>query len=232
MIYMGSKSRYAKYLLPIILKDRKKSQCYVEPFCGGCNLIDKVSGPRIASDNHYYLIKMWKALQRGWIPPKNVSEDEYEYIRYHKSLHDPALVGYVGFNASYAYKWFNGYCRHREGKRDYPRESYNNIIKQIPSIMGIEFSWASYTQLKVPENSIIYCDIPYYGTTGYTSKFDHKRFWEWANHQAARGHSLYVSEYTAPKGWSVLWSKTVKNTIAQTPGSKQGTEKLFTRITT
>lgn len=48
MIYMGSKARFAKELLPIILKDRKEGQWYVEPFCGGCNMIDKVTGNRMA----------------------------------------------------------------------------------------------------------------------------------------------------------------------------------------
>ena len=47
MKYMGSKARIAKYILPIILKDRKEGQCYVEPFVGGANMIDKVDGQRI-----------------------------------------------------------------------------------------------------------------------------------------------------------------------------------------
>ena len=38
MKYMGSKNRIAKYILPIILKDRLEGQWYVEPFCGGCNI--------------------------------------------------------------------------------------------------------------------------------------------------------------------------------------------------
>ena len=42
MVYMGSKNRIAKEILPIILKDRVKGQWYVEPFVGGCNMIDKV----------------------------------------------------------------------------------------------------------------------------------------------------------------------------------------------
>ena len=42
MKYMGSKTRFAKHLLPIILKDRIKGQYYVEPFAGGMNMIDKV----------------------------------------------------------------------------------------------------------------------------------------------------------------------------------------------
>lgn len=38
---MGSKRRIAKDILPIILENRKENQFYVEPFVGGCNLIDK-----------------------------------------------------------------------------------------------------------------------------------------------------------------------------------------------
>jgi DNA adenine methylase len=65
MKYMGSKARFAKYLLPIILKERTEEQYYVEPFVGGCNIIDKVKGKRIASDNNKYLIALWKGLQQG-----------------------------------------------------------------------------------------------------------------------------------------------------------------------
>lgn len=37
MIYMGSKARFAKDLLPIILKDRTEEQYYVEPFVSEYN---------------------------------------------------------------------------------------------------------------------------------------------------------------------------------------------------
>ena len=60
MKYMGSKNRIANEILPIILKDRTENQWYVEPFCGGCNLIDKVDGNRIANDKNKYIIAMWK----------------------------------------------------------------------------------------------------------------------------------------------------------------------------
>ena len=42
MKYMGSKNRIAKHLLPIILKDRKEGQWFVDTCVGGANLIDKV----------------------------------------------------------------------------------------------------------------------------------------------------------------------------------------------
>lgn len=55
MKYMGSKSRIAKEILPIMLKERGE-RTWVEPFVGGANMIDKVEGKRIGADLNYYLI--------------------------------------------------------------------------------------------------------------------------------------------------------------------------------
>ena len=44
MKYMGSKSRIVDNILPII-QERLRDyniKTYIEPFCGGCNVIDKV----------------------------------------------------------------------------------------------------------------------------------------------------------------------------------------------
>ena len=62
MKYMGSKNRIAHDVLSVILKDRKPDQWYVEPFAGGMNVIDKVTGNRIANDMNPYLIEMWHSL--------------------------------------------------------------------------------------------------------------------------------------------------------------------------
>ena len=56
MKYMGSKAKHAKEILPIILKDRKPEQWYVEPFVGGGNIIDKVSGHRLGADSNEFVI--------------------------------------------------------------------------------------------------------------------------------------------------------------------------------
>lgn len=71
MIYMGSKRRIAEQILTLILEGRKEGQYYVEPFCGGCNTIDKVPGNRIANDSNPYLIAMWEALSGGVGPAKD-----------------------------------------------------------------------------------------------------------------------------------------------------------------
>ena len=45
MTYMGSKRRYAKYLIPIIDNYIKKNHIknFIDCFCGGANLADKVN---------------------------------------------------------------------------------------------------------------------------------------------------------------------------------------------
>lgn len=42
MRYMGSKMKISKYILPILTKNLSKGRDYVEPFCGGCNIISEV----------------------------------------------------------------------------------------------------------------------------------------------------------------------------------------------
>ena len=42
MKYMGSKARFVNEILPIILKDRKENQWFVDLFCGGCSIAQEV----------------------------------------------------------------------------------------------------------------------------------------------------------------------------------------------
>ena len=81
MKYMGSKNRIAKHILPIILKDRKENQYYVEPFCGGLGTFDKVTGNRIGADKNKYLIAMWKGLQENRDKPMEIPKELYSKAR-------------------------------------------------------------------------------------------------------------------------------------------------------
>jgi DNA adenine methylase len=74
MKYMGSKNRISKYILPIISKELDNYTYYIEPFVGGCNLIDKVDGIRIGGDNNSFLISMWKGLQRNEERPYTITK--------------------------------------------------------------------------------------------------------------------------------------------------------------
>jgi len=230
MKYMGSKNRHSKELLSIILKDRKPNQYYVEPFVGGFNMIDKVDGNRIANDNNYYLIELFKAIQTGWLPPLTINEREYQDIRINKSKYPAYLVGFVGFGCSYSGKWFGGYARGNSNNglpRNYCEESRKNILKQAMAIKDIIIYNKNYWELEVPDNSIIYCDPPYEDATRYKDKFDHRYFWIWIRHMINKGHDVFISEYNAPNDFISIWQKQVNNTLIKETGSKQGIENLF-----
>lgn len=222
MKYLGSKRRIAKDILPIILADRRLDQWYIEPFCGGCNLIDKVTGPRIAADINPYLI----ALLREPFDYFHVGESLYKHIQQNKSEYPAALVGYVGFCLSFGAKFFGGYRRDKAGIRDYENEAQQNLKAQQPYLQGVKFHCCNYYSLTYPERSLIYCDPPYAGTTGYRGGFNHEVFWGWVRGMASLGHTLFVSEYSAPVDFECLWEKEIPSVINGTAG-KRGTEKLF-----
>lgn len=228
MKYMGSKARIAKDILPIILKDRKEGQWYVEPFVGGCNTIDKVTGNRIGADIHKELIAMWKAIQEGWNFPDTITEEDYYNIRY--GDYPDYLKGYVGFNASYSGKWWGGMARYvsPSGKKQhFDKEAYRFVTRQVPFVKDIIFHNCSYESLDIPENSIIYCDPPYRGTTSYKNKLDYDHFYGWCRLLKKQGHKVYISEYQMPKDFKCLWEKKRRSSLTQDGGSWK-TERLFT----
>ena len=233
MKYMGSKARFAKEMLPIILKGRTIDQYYVEPFCGGMNMICEVKGKRIANDIHFYLIQMWRELVMGWIP-KKITKEEYSEIKSDQSKYPSYLVGWVGFNCSYSGKWFGGFAGETKTKigtiRDYQTEAINNVAKQVVKMKGVIFNNKPYYDVHLPPNSIIYCDPPYKGTTGYKDGFNHTEFWEWCRKKSKENHSIFISEYNAPEDFECVWEKEAKSSLSangKIGGNKISIEKLF-----
>jgi len=245
---MGSKARFTKEILPIILKDRLPEQTYVEPFAGGMNMIAEVDGKRIANDNNKYLIAMWKGiLEDNVIYPEEISKELYSLARdvfngketrfEHTMNMTDDLIGWIGFMGSANGRFFEGgYSGKSKTKigtiRDYIAESIRNIKKQLPKMQGVSFVSGDYRELEIPKNSIIYCDIPYNGTKQYsTSKgFNHNLFWDWVREKSKQGHKVYVSEYNAPTDFVCVWQKQAKSSLSANGvigGNKISTEKLF-----
>lgn len=228
---MGSKARVAKEIADII--NYKNYDCYIEPFCGGCNMIDKIDHPeRIANDSNPYLIGMWKELQEGWVP-REYSKEEYIEVRDNKELHPDYLIGWIGFNCSYSGKFFGGYAGKVKTKigteRNYQKEAIKNVLNQIPLIQGVKFYNQNYLQLHVPDDSIVYCDPPYQGTTGYSEKFNHEEFWDWVR-AISKKSTVFISEYSAPKDFKCVWEKSVKSSLSangKIGGNKNSVERLF-----
>jgi len=177
MKYMGSKNRIAKYILPIMLAERKPDQWWVEPFVGGGNTIDKIKGNRIGCDKNNHVIDALIAIRDDmeYLPKNNTdfTENDYKQLRYNNNY---KYKGYAGFAFSYGRKWLGGWCRDGQGKRDYVKEAYRNALLQSPKIQDVIFINSSYQDLIVPTSSLIYCDPPYEGATAYKDDFDHKVF--------------------------------------------------------
>jgi DNA adenine methylase len=234
MKYMGGKNRIAKEILPIILKNRKENQFYVEPFAGGCNVIDKVKGNRLASDKSEYLMEMWYDLTEDHLFIEKIDKDKYDRARteFNNGVNEEftiSEIGWIGFMASYNGRFFDGGYNGNYKKRDYTKESIDNIYKQIESMKGVEFSSGNYNEIIIPNNSIIYCDIPYEGTKQYaTSKnFNHLEFWQWCRDMTKKGNEVFISEYNAPNDFECVWSKEITNSM-NTTNTYKPTEKLFT----
>ena len=227
MKYMGSKRRIAKFILPIILKDRTTEQWYVEPFVGGANTIDKVEGPRIGFDINEYLIAILNELKAGWIPFDTLTREQYNHIKDNRNKVEKFIVGYVGFPCSFGSKWFGGYCKPNKHHSDYIGEAKRNVLKQAPLIKDCHFKVKSYNEITFPKKCIIYCDPPYQGTTKYKDgDFDHPKFWQWCREKVSEGHKVFISEYNAPDDFKCIWEKEQTTTVSK-QDYKKATERLF-----
>lgn len=229
MKYMGSKNRIAKYILPIILKDRKPNQYYVEPFVGGGNMIDKVDGLRIGADSNKYAIEGLISI-RDWIDElpkdnKEFTEDMYKALRKDDTYKHK---GYASFQFSFGNKFMGGYAKNNSNT-DYVAQGYRSAIKQSPLLQGVSLVNVSYDKLIILSDSIIYCDPPYEGTTKYKDKFNHNEFWEWCREKSREGHKVFISEYNAPNDFECIWEKEVISTLNKNSKDIK-IEKLFIYI--
>ena len=238
MVYLGSKNKLAKYIVPIIQKYIDDTNCkdYFEPFVGGANIIDKIKCEnKYGNDINKYLIALLEQAQRDvTIFPDEVSEEEYKRVRDNKDNYEDWYVGLVGFCSSYSGKFFSGYPRGGFKKDGTPRNRSNemirNLIKQSPNLKDICFFNESFLKSNNLSGYVIYCDPPYKGTTKYaTSPFPYDDFYDWCVKQS-KNNIILVSEYNMPDNFECIWEKEVKLSIDSNKKNNPNVnriEKLF-----
>ena len=217
MRYVGSKNKLSKELAPIIqgyiTKDTKG---YLEPFVGGANMIDKIKcNNKIGCDIHKELIALLdKAKENVDDIPNYILEEEYKQVKNNKSEYEDWYVGLVGFCASFGAKYFGGYARDSKDDNSgkWSAGAIRNLKKQSSNLKDIKFKNCSF--LDLPKDKIkgyvIYCDIPYRGTTKYkTEAFPYEEFYKWAN-EMAKHNTVLISEYDMPKVFKCIWQKETK----------------------
>lgn len=108
--------------------------------------------------------------------------------------------------------------------------SYNRIkglqcIADTPNADKLQCYYGSYDNVEIKPNSVIYCDIPYYGTDDYVnSGFSHRDFYQWATRQEV---PVFISEYYAPEELFTCVAQIEKSVLLGSGSGNKKIEKIF-----
>ena len=239
MKYMGSKSRFVKYIVPILQNciDKNNVDTYIECFVGGANVIDKIKCKnRFGYDRSDTLIALLQTAANNFDAiPKEGSRELWDkgkkYVKDRIKPDDMTLtdIGAIEFLGSFSNGGFpRGYAKDK-GDRHYYNEAYRNLQKQAPALRGITFGCQNYWELNEVENTVIYLDPPYEGTKfyGYANqpKMDYEHYWNWVR-ELSKNNFVFCSEQQAPDDFEILWTQEV-NRLNHPTNTWKATECLF-----
>lgn len=232
MQYLGGKSKWGRQIVEVIEPWRTPGALFVDVFCGALNVVRHAKDPRIALDLNQALITTLTAVQQGWDPPEHVSREDYDRIKKHPDPLDPATA-FVLVGCSFGGKWGDGYARQdpRPGRVGYAERARKNLLDGRCS--GVELFHLDFRGIPddPPPGTVLYCDPPYEGATGYAGvpPFDHAAFWAKAETWAHNGGRVFVSEGVGakpPPGWLVFRSWTLPGFLkGATSGTRE--ERLY-----
>lgn len=101
-------------------------------------------------------------------------------------------------------------------------------ISNPSKVCSLTWSIGDYQDVRIEDNSVIICDIPYIGTNEYVNggdNFDHERFYEWCLKQK---EPLYICSYEMPeKDFKVVAEFARVDTMSATNNGKLVSEKVF-----
>ena len=97
-------------------------------------------------------------------------------------------------------------------------------LQRLQSLESLEVHAGDYRSVEIPADSVVYCDIPYRGTSEYVAgAFDHDQFYEWA---LSRPLIVFISEYAMPDEFACVW-ECKHRSILSGAANNAVTEKLF-----
>ena len=157
---------------------------------------------------------------------------------YKKALFDAVVYGdYNGFEKydidltlpdgtiQQRMSYLNKYVKDSE-LRTIPRiKRINQLIELAPYKDKITFYNKDYRSVEIPENSVIYCDIPYTNTHGYNNTdFNRDEFL----YNAAGVPNLYISEYNLTDDrFTCIWEKERTSSYSAQNNGLKVTERLY-----
>lgn len=222
MRYFGGKGTIANEICMLINQWMDRGQEFLEPFVGSAWIVrDIKTRRRHASDTNPYLIAMYKALQKGWIPPTHFKQSEYDTLKSDMDF-DPALTGFIGAFCSFGGMWFAGLAKDNK-KTNYVKSAAKGVLKIVPQIRDVDFQCVSYDEWQ-PDGAFVYCDPPYAdtGQSYFSTSFDTERFWD-TMRKWSKNNIVIISEYKAPEDFKCVAEYRVRMKL----NSEFRTEKVF-----
>lgn len=236
--YLGSKNTLVKNILEVLPAGDR----FVDLMAGGCAIthcaMDSGKWEKVLNNDLYPL--------RGQTLFRNAAAGEYlkdDYCRivghdefYEKRFVESHITAIWGWNFTHAYigRPFEKFCqengvtdiRQLEGMKgiDPHYRLPLSYLKRLRNLAGldlskVEFAQMDYADYEHQDGDVVYCDPPYKNTDHrYGMRFDSERFWEWVR---TRYYPVYVSEYNAPPGFSIIWHKT-KGTLTSPDETRIG----------
>ena len=97
-------------------------------------------------------------------------------------------------------------------------------LQSLERLERLKISKSDYQDIKIKENALIYCDIPYKNTDKYECEFDYERFYLWAE---AQSEPVIISEYAMPKNRFICIAQKEKTVTLSATATNKMVEKLF-----
>lgn len=252
MTYMGSKRRYAKYIVPIINNYIKENgiNTFIDCFCGGANLTDKIICDNVyGNDLSPTLIALHKQAQEDfskiptdgsreywdkayaeWKEMKTKMDQGEDFSKLKMPLFE---IGAIEWYGSFANGGFpRGYAK-PTATRNYYQEAWRNHNKQkdLESYNKIHFLNNDYRNIDLNKfdlnTTVLYCDSPYKGTKPYAidKKFDFDTYYSWLR-ETSKKVPIFISEQNMPDDFPIIWEKEAKRTAGKDNNFK-ACEKLY-----
>lgn len=103
-------------------------------------------------------------------------------------------------------------------------------LERLESLGGLQLFSGDYQAVKIPENSVVYCDPPYGNCSAtvdrrsYCKGFDFSRFFDWLRKV---DFPVFVSEYVMPEDFVAVWQKTKRCAYSAQNNAKYTVERVF-----
>lgn len=249
MPYKGSKNKISKKIIDVL----PSADCFVDLFGGGgaithCAALSGKYKRVIYNELNSVVYKGFKMAINGEFKGENRWISREDFFKLKDTDPYVAICFSFGNNLkSYAFSPKNEPYKKALHEMCFAKTPYDRKIKYIKVLkelknandrltdlqlqnlerlqnLSIECYNLSYEQVKIPTNSVIYCDIPYKNTDKYSIDFEHKAFYEWAKNQQV---PVYISEYEMPSGFECVakWDK--RSTFKSAGNSRMMVEKLY-----